>query len=426
MILAAVAASLGTADAAQAQAECPVPKRQYEGGSPRFHRASLDVGGVQYRYTVLLPEGYERSQRRYPVLYAFHGAGGSEEFWMSTGKQPPLIETISAETPVIIVMPDAGVIGVHSDWPDDPGQQWETFHVKRLVPHIDATYRTRPGRENRAAFGYSMGGFGAMHYAFRHPDVFGAAGTASGFPESSIRSVAVFMPFVAALSALCTSSQMVYGPWGDPVTESETWEEHNPTANVERMRGMLLYAASADGVPCDQEDAETLARDSVPDYTNASEGVMRESTRSFHDALEAEGVAHVYREWECGVHSYRYRDMALAEWWPLMTDFFDRATPAASASPPRRARPALRLHVHPARAPRGRRILFRLRVTAVLDGRRRPVDGVRVALGGRSAVTDDRGRAALSVRLRRAGRHTASAGKSGFRTGRRFVIARAR
>ena len=423
-LLAGACAWLTAADAAWGQAECPVPKPKYEGGSPRFHRASVDIGGIPYRYTVLLPADYERSGRRYPVLYLYHGAGGFEESWMATGEQPPLIETISAQTPVIIVMPDAGVIGSHSDWPDDPAQQWETFHVKRLVPHVDATYRTRPGREHRAMFGFSMGGFGAMHHAFRHPDVFGAAGTASGFPDASFRMVAPFMPFVAALGATCTGSQMPFGPWGDPVTESETWEEHNPAAHVDRLRNTFLYAATANGVPCDQEDVETLAQHVVPDYTYASESVMRESTRSFHQALDAAGIEHVYREWECGIHSDRYGDMALTEWWPLMTAFFDRAAQAPRATPPRRTAPALRLYVRPLRPQRGRKVRFRLRVTALMDGRRLPVSGARVTLAGRRAVTDARGRATLTARVR-AGRHAASARKPGFRPARRVVTTRA-
>ena len=425
-ILAGVCAWSTAADAAWGQAECPIPKPKYEGDSPRFHRASLDIGGVQHRYTVLLPTDYERSNRRYPVLFLFHGAGGFEESWMATGERAPLIETISAQTPVIIVMPDGGVIGSHSDWPDDPAQQWETFQVKRLVPHIDATYRTKRGREHRAMFGFSMGGFGAMHHASRHPELFGAAGTASGFPDASFRMVAPFMPLVAAFGTLCTGSQMPFGPWGDPVTASENWEEHNPTANVDRLRGKLLYAATANGVPCDQEDVETLAQNVVPDYTYATEGVMRDSTRSFHNALDAAGIAHVYREWECGIHSDRYGDMALTEWWPLMTAFFDRETPAPRATPAPRPRPALRLGIHPRRAPHGRRVRFRLRVTALVEGRDRPVDGAHVVLGGREAITDAHGRATVTTRLRRRGRQTVLARKAGYRTARAFVIATAR
>ena len=413
LLAAALTLSAGMPAEAQAQAPgaCPIGKAQYQGNSTRFHRGSLDVGGIPYRFTILLPSDYATSGRRYPVLYLFHGGGGHEESSMGTGATPPLIETISESSPVIVVMPDGGFIGAHSDWPDDPAQQWETFHIKRLVPYIDATYRTVADRAHRAVMGFSMGGFGAMTYAARHPGVFGAAGSGSGFPDTSRRTPdmhAALLPIVLALRPICTASQAPFGPWGDPVTGVEEWEAHNPTALVERLRGTLLFVESANGVPCDQEDVQTLATSVVPDFTNALEPQIRRSSRAFHEALVAAGVEHVYREAPCGIHSGRYFGEELRRWWPIMMRFFGEPAQAAPAR-------AIRLRVRPVRVRSGRRRTFRFTVRAVEDGAVRPLAGAAIRFVGRRATTNRLGQATISAAVRRHGLRRVVASKRGFR-----------
>src|SRR5438128_1855963 len=57
---------------------------------------------------------------------------------------------------------------------------WETYHMRELIPWIDSHYPTVADRSGRAIAGLSMGGFGAMTYAAKHPDLFAAAGSFSG------------------------------------------------------------------------------------------------------------------------------------------------------------------------------------------------------------------------------------------------------
>lgn len=91
------------------------------------------------------------------------------------------LEALTSDLDVLVVMPRGGSGGFYTDWRRDPERvnQWERFHIGRLVPFIDATYRTRATRAFRAVAGLSMGGFGAMRYAARHPDLFAAAGSFS-------------------------------------------------------------------------------------------------------------------------------------------------------------------------------------------------------------------------------------------------------
>src|SRR4051794_37734841 len=133
---------------------------------------------------VLLPDGYAASPvRRYPVLYLLHGCcdfdvRGSQA-WTTHGEA----EKATAGLPLIVVMPDAGAGGFYSDWFNGGAggpPKWETYHINQLIPFVDKRYRTVATREGRAVTGLSMGGFGAMSYASRHPDLFVAAASFSG------------------------------------------------------------------------------------------------------------------------------------------------------------------------------------------------------------------------------------------------------
>src|SRR5204862_3178830 len=85
-------------------------------------------------------------------------------------------------------MPDAGQYGNYTDWYNDGafGQpMWETFHIRQLVPWIDAHYPTIGRRSGRATAGLSMGGNGAMVYAARHPGLFVSASSFSGAVDTN-------------------------------------------------------------------------------------------------------------------------------------------------------------------------------------------------------------------------------------------------
>lgn len=74
---------------------------------------------------------------------------------------------------MIIVMPDAGISWYINN--HDESIRYEDFFVNELISHIDETYRTRTDKEFRAVAGLSMGGYGTMVMATKHPDLFAAA-----------------------------------------------------------------------------------------------------------------------------------------------------------------------------------------------------------------------------------------------------------
>src|SRR5207302_11234669 len=150
---------------------------------------STALGGPVH-VDVLLPPGYcPASTARYPVLYLLHGHGGHYSDWVNHG-----VDGVVGDLPAIVVMPDGGYDGFYSDWygsdldghSPEPPPAWETFHLRELLPWVDATYRTIPDRAHRAVAGLSMGGLGAMTYAAHRPDLFVAAGSFSGFLEPDL------------------------------------------------------------------------------------------------------------------------------------------------------------------------------------------------------------------------------------------------
>jgi len=130
--------------------------------------AETEVG-----YTVYLPPGYATSSQRYPVLYFLHGLGGNEN------TVAPVVTTAHAlitrkELPPFIIVSAATGRGFY-------GNQFEgklqihDFYFEEFVPHIDRTLRTKTDRRHRQIAGFSMGGYGALMYALKHPDLFGTA-----------------------------------------------------------------------------------------------------------------------------------------------------------------------------------------------------------------------------------------------------------
>ena len=87
-------------------------------------------------------------------------------------------------SPVIYVHATAGRNSGYVDWPDG-AVMGETVVIKELIPHIEATFRTIAKKEGRAVEGFSMGGTGALLYAFKFPEMFSSvigygAGLANG------------------------------------------------------------------------------------------------------------------------------------------------------------------------------------------------------------------------------------------------------
>ena len=159
-----------------------------------------EILGVEKAYSVYLPDGYDTSAERYPVLYLLHGAWGNHKSWNRTGggEQPRITDEQIAKgeaVKMIVVMPDATTgIGARrggknmgyfnvSNW------AYEDFFFQEFIPHIDKTFRTIATKEGRAIAGLSMGGGGSVVYAQHHPEMFRACYSTSGLLDHRYRVV---------------------------------------------------------------------------------------------------------------------------------------------------------------------------------------------------------------------------------------------
>jgi S-formylglutathione hydrolase FrmB len=292
---------------------------------PEYDRSRVETLSVDgFKVNVLLPPGYADDGKRYPVLYLLHGAGWGVDLGPEIYLAYTTIQNLTAQGGgVIAVMPATTPLGFYTDWLDGT-QHWETYHIDVVIPYIDAHYRTLADRSHRAVAGESMGGYGAMHYAARHPDLFVAAGSFSGWLDITYQSPAEELlgpPLLGGQAAACYGGNG-QGAWGDPLTNDIAWHNHNPPDLAGNLGGTSIYFAVGNGVPCDPQEVMEF-----PAIYPALETVlpMRNLNVSFADALQAAGVAHTAEFRECGIHTFRYFQQYLDHFWPQMLNAFGSA-----------------------------------------------------------------------------------------------------
>ena len=153
-------------------------KREYPGVKHATFRSpsmKIDVG-----YCIYLPPGYEKAEKRYPVVYHLHGGRpGSELKSVSLATFVHDAITKGVIPPTIYVFPNGGPVS-HYNLPDRKNSMGEDVFVKELIPHVDATYRTIAKREGRALQGFSQGGRGTARIMFKHPGLFCSAAPGGG------------------------------------------------------------------------------------------------------------------------------------------------------------------------------------------------------------------------------------------------------
>jgi enterochelin esterase family protein len=133
------------------------------------------------RMHVYTPPGYESNNTKYPVFYLLHGAGDSDEAWSSVGRAGIILDNLIAAgkaQPMIVVMPaghtNGPTPGVGAPAPAltiaaGQADEFTQDFTGAIRPYIEKHYRVRPGRENRAMAGLSMGGSQTLNIAI--PDL---------------------------------------------------------------------------------------------------------------------------------------------------------------------------------------------------------------------------------------------------------------
>ena len=216
---------------------------------------------------VILPEN--AGPGPFPVWYLLHGLSDNHTTWTRRTSLERYLENL----PVIVVMPDGGR-GFYTDSATEPAGAFETFILRDLREFIERTFQTRTDRAGRVISGLSMGGFGAIKLALKHPDLFCAAASHSGalWRASELKEYRG------------SELQRVFG--------------ENPAGGADD-----IYAL-AELLPCDHRPALR--------FDCGTEDYLLEPNRAFHAHLERHDISHEYSEFP-GAHDWAYWDEHVRE-----------------------------------------------------------------------------------------------------------------
>ena len=237
-------------------------------------------------YCVYLPASYDTGATKtvpehYPVLYFLHGLGDNEKTLFNSGGWT-LLDDLRQEHKLgefLIVAPE----GRRSFYINsaDSSVRYSDFFLQEFIPLIEKKYRIAKGRSNRAISGISMGGYGALRFAFSHPEMFSAV---------SAQSAALITESPQDLDTAARSGaplgKMLADVFGNPI-DSSHWKNNDPFVlaqkNAAALKRLGIY------FNCGQDDNYGFEKGAA----------------ALHEELQKEGVKHEYHLYP-GDHSLTY------------------------------------------------------------------------------------------------------------------------
>lgn len=163
-----------------------------------FHSAALNR---DMPYRAILPASFASNQKL-PVLYLLHGGGGGFHDWSNYSDVAGY-----AGRGMILVMPE-GNNSYYTNSAGRPQDRYEDYIVHDLITDVEQRFPAAAGRTHRAIAGISMGGFGAVVLALKHPELFVFAGGLSSALDVPSR------PFSIKRVGQYRQHSSIFGPWG--------------------------------------------------------------------------------------------------------------------------------------------------------------------------------------------------------------------
>jgi S-formylglutathione hydrolase FrmB len=259
---------------------------------------------------VYLPPSYAKSPgRRYPVLYALHGYSISNEKWTTEIKTPQTVEGAFATgtREMIVVLANAQTLHNGSMYSNSVTTgNWEDFIAHDLVAYVDAHYRTIARRESRGIAGHSMGGYGTVRIAMRHPDVFsafyamspccmGARGAPP--PEMAKKIEAAVAAGQSAGLDFGTRATLASAAAWSPNPAAPPFYLDLPTKDgVPQLQVLARWAANAPLAMLDQYVAN-LRRYSAIGLDVGDQDGLRLDTAELHRLLDLYGIANTFEQY---------------------------------------------------------------------------------------------------------------------------------
>jgi S-formylglutathione hydrolase FrmB len=218
-------------------APLPIPSPLLATGRVECNSVPSKILARGVPYCVVLPPSFDADKtRHFPILYFLHGLGDNEQFFIHSGAWN-LVEDMREKGQLgdfLIATPEGGsnfYINAR-----DGKNRYEDFLVLEFFPSIEKRYRVAPGRANRAISGISMGGYGALHLAFRHPQLF------SSVSAHSAALINKLPTFLAGAAPDSRRARVLGGVFGNPPDPS-FWDQNSPvaTARNANLAGVKIY-----------------------------------------------------------------------------------------------------------------------------------------------------------------------------------------
>jgi len=220
-------------------------------GCSSFQPEDLDYHSVQtgdmpfaIEYTVYTPPGWS-DRERLPLILYLHGAGDDHQSFEQNGANDYFDGRIqSADMPRVILVSPNGKLGFWEDWADG-SRRYRTWIMEAVLPEVQRRYNTLSCPDHCSLMGISMGGFGALRFAYFASDSFSAV---SALSAPIIEREADEKPRISLLVRLLFPLKRIFGE-----DFKEGFAEQNPynawlrDPGLRKMRLQLIWGADDGG-----------------------------------------------------------------------------------------------------------------------------------------------------------------------------------
>lgn len=328
--LAALVSLAGTAVAAQDQAQLA-----WQTFHSRAVAGNAEGNTADRTVLVVTPPGYaEHPERRYPVVYFLHGYWATPQMYQDMMHFEAAVQgAAEAGNEVILVMPDGHSAlkgGFYSSGPTVG--DYETMVTHDLVNWVDANYRSIPNADSRGLAGHSMGGYGTIRLAMKHPDVFSSIYMMSA---CCLPPMTMTADSARAIEAM-TEADVAAAQFGQlaAVSTLATWSPDPADAGFLKVDTGLKPDGTIDPL-VNQRLAANSPLVMLPQYLPAlrsleaigidigDQDFLLEGNRAFMAELDRFGVAYQFELYE-GDHGNRIADRIRSDVLPFFAQHLDR------------------------------------------------------------------------------------------------------
>lgn len=232
--------------------------------------------GRTIHYCVMLPSDYDsatasHSARHYPVLYFLHGLGDNEQTLFKSGGWE-LIDDLRRQKQIsdfLIVTPE----GLRSFYINsaEGRVRYGDFFIREFIPYIESHYPVRRDRSARAISSVSMGGYGALRFAFAYPELF------SSVSAQSAALIAEPPRQTEAAAGATLLGGLLGAVFGNPI-DLRHWNQNSPFILAKQNRARIRIAKLAIYFNCGRDD----------------EFGFDKGAAELHRQLQSEGIPHEF------------------------------------------------------------------------------------------------------------------------------------